>query len=293
MNRYTHSRSYKTPIIIASIAVLAIIFAAFVTTSVPAQNVGVVTAFGKPLNRNLEPGLHIKAPWHKVSDMDGTIQQWNNVGLHANNEDKTDWNRERGRIKVRLNDNSEMFVDNTLRWKIKTEAASTLYKDWSKGESKDVVEDKVATGLISTELNSAIQTAVASYDPLKSNTGDQSYDALAKKVVTDLVGADGKGGRVGNKIEVVSFNIVGINFDDKTQERIRQYNEEVQKTRIATQKASTNREEKLAVAALKGIYDNPNALRNKCLDIAKDNGANLPPSFTCYGEGATPVLPVK
>lgn len=44
-------------------------------SSVTTGNTGVVTTFGKVENYTLEAGFHIKAPWHKVTEMDNRVQK--------------------------------------------------------------------------------------------------------------------------------------------------------------------------------------------------------------------------
>src|SRR4051812_12345510 len=42
------------------------------TTIVSTRNIGVVTTFGRP-GATLSNGLHVKAPWQAVTEMNGTI----------------------------------------------------------------------------------------------------------------------------------------------------------------------------------------------------------------------------
>ena len=44
-------------------------------SSVTTGNTGVVTTFGKVENYTLEAGFHLKAPWHKVTEMDNRVQK--------------------------------------------------------------------------------------------------------------------------------------------------------------------------------------------------------------------------
>src|SRR5215207_2979275 len=63
------SKKSPLPIIglaVAFFGVLSIL--ASLVTVVPTQNIGVVTSFNKITGRTLDAGLHLKAPWHKVTD---------------------------------------------------------------------------------------------------------------------------------------------------------------------------------------------------------------------------------
>ena len=66
------------------------------TTIVSTRNIGVVTTFGRP-GGTLSNGLHFKAPWQSVTEMNGTIQIDNHTGEAATT--------------VRPGNNSTAFVD--------------------------------------------------------------------------------------------------------------------------------------------------------------------------------------
>src|SRR5690606_25250488 len=61
--------SRKLAVIPLLAAVVLLVMAC--TTIIQAKNVGVLTTFGKP-TRSLNAGLHVKAPWQKVTELDGT-----------------------------------------------------------------------------------------------------------------------------------------------------------------------------------------------------------------------------
>lgn len=56
-----------------ALCVLCVVLSCF--TSVTTGNTGVVTSFGKVENQTLEAGFHLKAPWHKVIEMDNRVQK--------------------------------------------------------------------------------------------------------------------------------------------------------------------------------------------------------------------------
>jgi regulator of protease activity HflC (stomatin/prohibitin superfamily) len=258
------------PAIIAGVAVVVLFVLALVcTTSVPARNVGVATTFGKISKEPLEPGLHFKGPLTKVEDMDGTIQQINNEG-------------DKGRTTVRLNNNSLMYVENNLRWRIKLEAAPSLFEDWK-------AFDNIGPGLVEKELKSALNVALATYDPLTEGAKNQSTDALSKAV------ADRLNQRIGDtskdqKIEIVSFGIIKVDFDDKTQEQIEQVKRATAETRAAAQEVQTAKQRAAANNELAKSVQNENVLISKCLDIVA-KGTPLPAGFSCFsGQSGTQVV---
>lgn len=247
------------------IGVLLLVFTVF--TSVPAQSVGVVTSFGKPV-RELGPGVHWKAPWQRVNDMDGKIQIDDNLGAN--------------RTEIRLGNGSNAYVQNALRWKIRPEAAGGLWADYRS-------IDRIATGLVDQELAAALNSAFAGYNPLATADGaSQSYDDVATKVKERLVGSDGKSGHFGARIIVESVIIPKVDFDEATQHRIDALQQEVVNTRIASQREQTAQAQAKANAALAGSVSSPNVLVAQCLTMVRELGGAIPAGFSCWpGSGSS------
>jgi regulator of protease activity HflC (stomatin/prohibitin superfamily) len=237
-------------------------------TSVPAQNVGVVTSFGKPV-RNLDPGIHTKAPWRKVIDMDGTIQIDDNLG------DK--------RTEIRLGSGANAYVQNALRWKIRSHAAPGLWADYHKSGQEPI--DRISSGLVEQELAAALNSAFASYNPLAGQK--VSYDTVAADVVKRLVGdrsdpndpASATGGKIGDRIIVESFIIPKVDFDDATQHRIDSKQQAVVETEIATQRKLTATQDALADEERAKGLGNDRVLVARCLDYVKATGGS---PFGCW-----------
>jgi regulator of protease activity HflC (stomatin/prohibitin superfamily) len=280
------------------IAVGAVLILSAMFTQVPAQSVGVPTSFGKVTGKAYKPGLHVKAPWKQVHDMDGTIQQMNMLGASNDTEHADDPARWRGRTTVRLNTtNSLMYVDNALRWKIVTDAAPQLYQDWRKGSGK-VVENHVADGLVAQELTSAVAVALGSFDPLTPGAKGQTTDDLEKKVVDRLNARIGDKAPGGPKIIVESYNLLPPNFDGETQARIALVQQQQAETRRALERQATVAAEKLANKDLAESVKDPGVLVSKCLDNqahAIEKGLDMrgyPPCIPGVA-GAQPVTPTS
>ena len=62
-------------IIVASVVVIALIFAIRCFSFVPTGHTGVVTLFGKVENYTLDSGVHFKNPFARVIKMDNRIQK--------------------------------------------------------------------------------------------------------------------------------------------------------------------------------------------------------------------------
>ncbi|AYR03200.1 band-7-like membrane protein [Gordonia phage Octobien14] len=245
------------------IALSPVIFGS--VTTVSTKNIGVVTAFNRPTGENLSNGLHFKAPWEKVHEMDGAIQIQTKEGENS--------------TQVRLGDNSMAKVDYTVQWRIKPDAASALYLDYRGFDS-------VKENLVTKQFNNSLSDVMSQYNPLSSLDNQQADTnaALAKKVL------DAMRDRVGNRIEVMSVMLPVIHFDPDTQHKINQFNEELANTKVALQKQATASAEAKANENLKSSVTDPNVLVSKCLDIAAQNKTS---PAGCWPGSSTHITGVK
>ena len=240
-------------------------------TSVPAQSVGVVTSFGKPIT-TFDPGLHWKSPWMRVIDMDGKIQIDDNLGEH--------------RTEIRLANGSNAFVQNALRWKIKQDQADDLWRDYREF-------NRISTGLVDQELADALNVAFSNYDPIsaaqiqtdpkKPVPAQKGYDEIAEQIKNRLIT------RL-PQIDIVSVIIPKVDFDEHTQARIDSYQQEKVNTKIATQRVATAEQDKLAAQKLSQGYDQ-DSLIARCQDMVKAVNGNVPIGFSCWpGQSNTPPV---
>lgn len=253
-------KATKGPAIgIALVGLLFLVFAS--TTIVSTKNVGVVTTFGRPTD-SMSNGLHIKAPWSKVTELDGAIQ------INHQNSD------------VRLGNNSMAGVENSVQWRITPDKADQLFLDYRSFES-------IRDNLVSRQITASLNEVFASYNPLDSEIqakGGVDLNALSEKVQTDLRE------RVNGRVEIISVIIPLVRFDDQTQQKLDAFQQEIGNTRIAAQKVETAAQEKLANEKLSASVSNdPNVLVSKCLDIVK--ASNQSP-LGCW-PGTTTVIPAK
>lgn len=260
--KYADKTSSSIAFIPLLLAALALAFAC--TTSVPARSVGVATSFGKPVV-TYNNGLHLKAPWWKVHDMDGTIQ--NNI---YNGENQID---------VRLANNAKAKVDASVQWRLKTDGALEAFLNY-----KDADIDKIQSNVIDRNLKASINESMASYDPLNAvdpATGNQDLNKYQEDILKRIQSkADGQ-------VEVISVTIPNINYDDATQHRIDQYQEEVAKTRNAEQSRKTAEQQAQANETLdKSLTDQVNTA--KCFEVIEKTGKE---PLGCFPGGA--AQPVK
>ncbi|WP_319449579.1 MULTISPECIES: SPFH domain-containing protein [unclassified Mycobacterium] len=255
------TRNLRIAVITGGLAILVIILGS--TTVVSPRNVGVVTTFGRP-SGTLSNGLHVKAPWQSVTEMNGTIQIDNHTGDNATT--------------VRVGNNSTAYVDNSVRWRIQPDAADELFLDY-----RDF--DNVRDNLVTRELKAALNEVFADFDPLNPENSDgASVQALGDEVAAKLRT------KVGGQIEIINVIVPLVNYDQATQDRINALNVEKANTRIAEQRAKTAEAEAKANAILsKSVSNDPNVLVSKCLDAVRESG--LSPLGCWPGTSAMPTVP--
>jgi regulator of protease activity HflC (stomatin/prohibitin superfamily) len=255
------TRNLRIAVITGGLAILVIILGS--TTVVSPRNVGVVTTFGRP-SGTLSNGLHVKAPWQSVTEMNGTIQIDNHTGDNATT--------------VRVGNNSTAYVDNSVRWRIQPDAADELFLDY-----RDF--DNVRDNLVTRELKAALNEVFADFDPLNPENSDgASVQALGDEVAAKLRT------KVGGQIEIINVIVPLVNYDQATHDRINALNVEKANTRIAEQRAKTAEAEAKANAILsKSVSNDPNVLVSKCLDAVRESG--LSPLGCWPGSSAMPTVP--
>lgn len=248
--------------------------------SVGTKDVGVRTTFGRP-NGSLNNGLHVKAPWERVTSLDDAIQtdsyEQNVAGANGSC------------ITVRIARQATACVDTSIRWQIREGTApDTLFRNY-----RDFAN--IRASLVTRELQSAVNVAFANYDPLGVDTnGDSTQTSLvdlSKEVVTTM------NKEIGDTISVQSVIIPVLHFDPSTQDRINSLQAQVAQTRIAQQAQKTATAQAAANKALAASVSNsPNVLVSKCLDLlqeAVNRGQSLPAAFSCFPSSGSASVAVK
>lgn len=241
---------------------------------------GIRTSFGK-VTGHLSNGPHFTWPWEKVHQMDAAIQTDSFVGDH-------------NCIFVRLANQQTGCADISFQWRIQPGAAEELYKDF---RSFDHVRD----ALVTRRLTAAVNKAFAHFNPLDAiiDATHSSIPAsgLSKETLAAFATVTSEEMKkiVGQRIKVLSTIIPAVRFDDATQSRINQLQQQVALTRIATQSQATNKAQAKANAALaQSVNTSPNVLVSRCLDtleaMVKDHDP-VPAGFSCWpGGGVSAVI---
>lgn len=266
--------------VVAGLAVLLLIFSTFVI--VPTREVGIKLTFAKPVG-TLSNGLHIKAPWQTVSDMDAAIQTDNHVkdgGETSNGEHSLSC------VTTRIAHQAVACVDVSIRWRIIEDQADELFQNYR-------TFNNVRDSLVTRDLNAAVNAIMESYDVLAVDADGQStapeLSDVAERVKQQLVS------EIGDQIDVLSVIIPVVHFDDATQGRVNALQSQIAQTRIAEQAEQTAKAQAKANKQLAASVSNdPNVLVSKCLDLineAVNKGYALPAGFSCWGASSAVVVP--
>lgn len=254
------------------IGIAVIVMALAVTVAVQPKQVGVVSAFGKVHEQTLKPGLHTKAPWDKVTEIDATTQ--------------TDEYKGDSAIQVRLKDGNTAEVYTTVRWSVSEENASKVYSEFRSDDPTESLRD----AMVSTQFKAAANAEFASFDPLtlagiEGETPD--YKALADGVKNRME-AETEG-----LVNVRSVTVSLIKLDKRSQKRLDDYIAQVAKTRTAHEAQKTAAEQAKANEILsESISKDPNVLVARCLDLIESGDLVPPAGFSCWNNaGSSVVIP--
>ena len=201
-------------------------------------------AFGKP-TQVLGNGLHVKAPWASVEKLDGAVQ--NDV---YNNGEAVD---------ARLGNNSKATADASIQWQLSTKDTMDVFLDYR-------TFDNIKDNLVDRNFRASMNEVMAEYNPLESieaTQGGADLEELSHKVLEKMKA------KVDGQINVKSVTIPIINFDESTQKRIDELQQETARTRIAEQKKDTSKAESEANKILEKSL-NEETLISKCLDIVAE-----------------------
>lgn len=266
-----------TGIIAVAVAAVALVIGSF--TIVSTRNVGVVTTFGRP-SGTLPNGFHLKAPWQSVTEMDGAIQ----IDWHKDADPNGDNHGDA--LVVRLANNSNAWTDTSVRWEIKMDAADDLFLQYK-------TFDNVRANLVTRNLQTALNEVFATYNPLGTVDPDapEAKPVAEQKSQLPRLAAEATKllqDKVGNQITVFEVQIPTISFDEPTQARIDELNQQKAKTSIAVESQATADAQNTANAKIAaGIRQDPNVLVSKCLDVVREKGGSV---LGCW-PGATGVVP--
>ena len=265
-----------------------VIFASASFTTVGARSVGVVVSFGR-VNDVLGSGLHFKAPWEKVQDFSSTIQT---VRL-TNQQNVADI--EGGPVTVRLGNQTTAQVNVTVQWQINTsdhKAVETLYAKYRSF-------DHIGPNLFVPQLQHALLPPFENFNPLQQlQTDATGTTAVVPTSQLETQARDELTKTVGDGIQIVSFAINLVQYDQTTQDKLNNYAQAIGDTRIAEQQEQTAAAQAKANDQLAASQSTQNSgvLYQNCLSMTErlvTAGKGLPAAWTCGGSSAQAVVPVR
>lgn len=253
---------------------------------VSTKNEGIETTFGAT-SGHLSNGFHMTWPWVKVHEMDAAIQ----TDTYSHEKDAQVGASHSGPcISTRIANQQLACVDISLRWRIRPNSSDELYRDYR-------AFDHVRNSLVTRDLKAAVNDQFARYNPLDSistevpsgGARNPSLAQLGNRIKAQMTK------EIGGRISVLSAIVSLITYDDETQARINQLQQQIAQTRIAEQERTTNTKQAAANAALAAsVKTSPNVLVAQCMNVLSaivKAGHVPPPGFSCWpGGSATPVI---
>jgi regulator of protease activity HflC (stomatin/prohibitin superfamily) len=291
--------SHLPRVIPALILVFALLILALSwTTRVSAKNAGVLVTFGAVSDRTVGPGLHLKPfPWTKVIEIDGTNQtdRYNGDGKTEDTDNVT----YSACIDVLLGDGGKSCASVTNRWAVNPDRANDAYANYRSDDPTKALRSNV----VSTELLSAVQDVIGTYNPLANlqvvkgakNAAavkfTPNYDQLSRDLTAEMQRRLGDDPLV--TIQKITVSFVPLPAD--TQRRINQFTGEVANTRTSAQRVQTATQQAAANKALSASLQKagPDVLTSRCIDVlneAIDKKYALPAGFNCLGGGGSAVV---
>jgi regulator of protease activity HflC (stomatin/prohibitin superfamily) len=258
---------------VSLVALAALLFLSSCLTQVSTKEFGVKTSFGRPVG-SLTNGLHLKAPWDKVTEIDAAIQ----TDSHVQGEPTAC-------LSVRMAHQIVACADVSIRWRIQDGAADALFQNY-----RDF--DNIRASLVTRELSASLNKAFEDYDPLavdeKGNSTAPELSVLSAAVAQQMQS------EIGSQITVLSVIVPVLHFDTNTQGRLNALQAQIAQTRIADQAIQTATAQAQANSRLAAsVSKDANVLVNKCYDLVSEmiaKGQAVPVGFSCWPNAQSSVV---
>lgn len=205
----------------AVFAVIALlVWLPFSFKQVDANTQSVRISLGKPTGDVLGAGPHLVAPWSQGSTFSAANQWIRFRGRDNKAEDEVSC------INARLARQSSACVDGIVYYTQPPGQISTLFSTWK-------TEDRIRSLLVLPQTQQALNAILGTYDPLASAT--QDADVLTRfsaQVTADLITRLPQ--MTGVKVELSTMD-----YDDPTEDNLKQVTAAIAKTRVAAQDLET------------------------------------------------------
>lgn len=269
-----------------------IMLGATTITTVQAKTVGVPVTFGKPGEKTLDPGLHVKAPWTKVVKIDTTQQ----VDNYNGGKQDTDHSL----IQINLGNGSPASAKVSITWQANGKVANEIYGSYRDDDPTELLYQR----LVQNNIKQSVQNVLGDYDPLaaakqaaSSDTVTDAnaisfsppYEDLAGQIRSDFEAHIAK---AGDFITVVDLKFSGLDYDKTTEKQITDLQAEFAKTAKATQAVKTADQQAKANKTLAdSLAKTADGATTYCLSLIEQGKLNPPVGFSCFpGGGSNTIL---
>lgn len=230
---------------------------------VPTNKIGIVTEFGKPTTA-IPNGWQWKAPWANVTEFDAS-RQFMKFGGKGNDEVADADNKQWPAIPVKMDKEATAAVYVTVSWQMKA---------GTKAEKDQAVElfrnyktfPRLTENFMAASVRSAMQATYANVNPLVADK-NPSFAELSVTAMGELKKI------VGTEVVILSVQVTGADYDDKTDGSIKDMQAEFARTELAIQQKETNRKISEANAALVSSLSDE-ILKDACVKGAIAAGQN-------------------
>lgn len=242
-------------------------------TVVSTKNVGVLTTFGKP-DGYLQNGLHFKAPWQSVTELNDAIQ----TDTYATDANGAQQQGAAGTcVNVRIARQATACANVSIRWQIRPSGVDYLFRNF---QGNAAIQDNLVLRDLQTAMNQSFET----YDPLGIDANGMSTNEPLAQISADVQKT--LTAELGQWVEVEAVNVPILNFPTSVQDKINQLQSQITATRVAQQSVFTAQAQAKANEVLAAsVSHDPNVLTDKCLNILKEaveKGQALPAGFSCF-----------
>lgn len=250
---------------------LALVLAFFsVFTTVPANSVGIVTAFGRPTG-TIAPGAHFLAPWETVDTYSTRIQVTNRQAGQQGDVPGADC------VQVNLKGGAAACADITIRYVINAADAVDLWRRY--GDFNNVRDS-----FLRSATDNAAKIVYGQYAPQDAISGD-ALPAITAAMNREL----------GHQLDGSGLTLVAVapgqlHLDPSVQGRINDILNAQTATTVAQQNLARNQAQAAANGALAGSLSEQ-ILIQQCIQAAE---TIKPAYFNCWpaASGATPLVTV-
>ena len=164
---------------LAALLFAAVLIVSASIASVPTGHTGVVTTFGRVENYTLDSGIHTKAPWQVVVNMDNRVQ------------------KRTADLSCFSSDIQEVAMLYTINYQIKKSDAMTIYSTIGQDYYDTVIQPSIAESVKVVSARYTAEQLVAQRDDLAQRIEENLADKL-----------------IAYNIEVVSTSIENMDFTD-------------------------------------------------------------------------------